>query len=556
MKNLKTLLLFFLTLFLLNLSCSKDDSIDTKSEQTLEEELLEIYTLQYELTNQFLDTKNDYDDEIAHQDAVLEWIRQRPDVAEVEMYDFTYYTIKHTNGINTVVSFIKETEDHASATRGAGSFDGTLMEYSANALNNENKIITNKNVLVLCPFVNFMYDGDKTVKGRRKKITEIKEQFAEANADFNVTYKINDAADVQAFSDLEDYGFIIMATHGSITGVSVAGTFVVDEAKDMTTPNKVNFSPIDEKKKALIKSGYLNPVARVEYSIDGTSKMSFGTEYELTFPYFATLGLKMDDSILYGAFCYSGYKGGLLGKALAKQGLKTYYGFGYAETESEFSRPISNVASWDAEKILIDNLTKDFDSTGVAHLIDNVKPLTDDDFWRRTAGKNRLERLFGVTGPQPLSQWLAKDYYYENCKNDEESIFKASIDIVGNDTRQFEVKYTNIRPNADGEGSLAISVRTEADGTNTSASVDLRTYEFKGVGTYPIGKASRSNEGWDALIVFNETAHWNSFDPPSGSITFTDVCETYVKGTFSFSARLSGSTRTLQVNNGEFVANF
>lgn len=139
----------------------------------------------------------------------------------------------------------------------------------------------------------------------------------------------------------------------------------------------------------------------------------------------------------------------------------------------------------------------------------------------------------------------------EVCDNEEESIFKATIETDG--SRQFEVQHATYNPNA---GGVLISARSEADGTFTSSQIRLRTFNYKGVGTYPIGKASEFNEGWDATLVFNNTAHWNSEDPPSGSITITEECATYIKGTFSFTARISTGSRKAEITNGKFVINF
>jgi hypothetical protein len=142
------------------------------------------------------------------------------------------------------------------------------------------------------------------------------------------------------------------------------------------------------------------------------------------------------------------------------------------------------------------------------------------------------------------------------CENIEESVFKANIEIAGVDTREINVKHVIYSPNVEGAGSLLISARVEADGKFTSASIRLRTFNYKGVGTYPVGEASGSNEGWDALVVFNENSHWISYDPPSGSITITEECTTYIKGTFNITVKQRSSTGKAEINSGEFVINF
>lgn len=166
--------------------------------------------------------------------------------------------------------------------------------------------------------------------------------------------------------------------------------------------------------------------------------------------------------------------------------------------------------------------------------------------YRKDKGRNGNSRfLQTVEGTINIS---------EPCKNEEESIFKASFEINGL-TRQFE-GFNNILRGDNGNGYIVITgTGAITDAGFQAPKIVLRTFNYKGVGTYPIGKADEFNEGWDAALVLNGNAFWKSFDPPSGTITITEECTTYIKGTFSFTARISGS-RTAEITNGNFVSNF
>ncbi|WP_456441690.1 DUF6252 family protein, partial [Psychroserpens sp.] len=192
---------------------------------------------------------------------------------------------------------------------------------------------------------------------------------------------------------------------------------------------------------------------------------------------------------------------------------------------------------------LYKSLFYDKGPTGTAHLFNGAILFEEPGsinkkFWRRNEG------------PLQFKQYGREDYCYEICENEEDLSFTANI--AGLSLEAFEAESFSYSS----QGETIISGRREAGGGFLLHTIQLKTSNYQGVGTYSVGAASQSqsNEDWDANLVINDNFHYNSYDSPSGHITITEECETYIKGTFSFSARRD--TTDIEITNGNFVINF
>jgi hypothetical protein len=96
-------------------------------------------------------------------------------------------------------------------------------------------------------------------------------------------------------------------------------------------------------------------------------------------------------------------------------------------------------------------------------------------------------------------------------------------------------------------------------GTNTSnaSSIVLSIPSPAKKGDYDLGGFANTKIGSVTIggEAFTTPFSTNINDTPTGKVTITDVTDTQVKGTFSFTAKSTSTTSTANVTNGRFTAN-
>lgn len=398
----KQLLLVAGLLMILFFGCKKD-----KGSEDIKQDIKNYYSLQNKIAKQFQATISDtITDEYAHSERLLAWIRQQPDVVEATMHDVYVFDVKHTNGFSGNIMFRPKQTDLRLATRGAGSkTDGKLHAFNTS---DDEKIITNKNVLII---IQTSYDFYGGFTG--KQINDLLDLFEYSEIDFNVTLRQDEG--INAFLDLSDFGIILIATHGTPTGLSSGSdVFETGGGRLIAFSDDVEVADLPDDAASRLRSGDYKLTSLWQYEAL-TREMTLDiVSYELTFSFFQSLPVQLDNTVMIGNYCYSGIQNGIMGQVLAPKGLKTFYGYAY---NTGRSGTVTNDLCWRAEDTIITNLIAR-DTTGIAHLAyNNTIALSDTCYWNDLTPHKKqryAERNF-IFSPQTLNHYLDKGYHFDDC---------------------------------------------------------------------------------------------------------------------------------------------
>lgn len=392
-------------LCLLFAACKKEEGSDD-----IKADIKTFYSLQNKIAAEFQATLSDtITDEFAHSERLLAWIQQQPDVEEAVMHWLYVFDVKHKNGLSGNILFTpKQTDVHLMTRGGGGGTDGRLHAFKTS---DEDKIITNKNVLVIVQSASDFYAPYCRLPDA-KHIQTVLDLFEYADIDFDVTLKVDEG--LSAFMNMSDYGIIIINTHGTPTGLC-SGEDIFNTENLVSFLNDVEVADLPDNAASRLRNEELKLTSFWEYE-KATNDMTIkNASYELTFNFFQSLPVQFDNTVLIGNYCYSGIQNGIMGDILAPKGLKSFYGYGYA---NGIAYPVTNHLAWRAEDTIITNLII-LDTTGIAHLANNTTQLQDDKFWQNNVAQSPtyLERLASrfITGPQTLNHHLDPGYHFEKC---------------------------------------------------------------------------------------------------------------------------------------------
>jgi len=385
-----------------------------KKEETSEDikaDIKTFYSLQNSIAKEFQATLSDtITDEIAHSERLLAWIQQQPDVEEAVMHWIYVFDVKHTNGLSGNILFTPKQTDSRLITRGGGgAADGSLRLLKTS---DDDKIITNKNVLVIAQYARDFYAPYANCLPPCKHIQTMLDLFEYADIEFEVTLKVDEG--LSAFMDMSDYGIILINTHGTPTGLA-SGEDIFYTDNLVAFSNDVEVADLPENAAAWLRDGEFKLTSFWEYE-KATQEMTIkNASYELTFSFFQSLPVQFDNTVLIGNYCYSGIQNGIMGDILETKGLKSFYAYGYNNGRSN---PVTNELCWRAEDTIITNLIAR-DTTGIAHLAYNTIQLDDTLYWKEKYPfphmSQRLAEKFFIFGPQTLNHYLDPGYYFEKC---------------------------------------------------------------------------------------------------------------------------------------------
>ncbi len=405
MSAQKFLLVIFIS-FLFTTCKKNEDSggggTDIKSE------IKAFYALQNQIAAEFKATLSDtITDEIAHSERLLAWIEQLPEVKEVIMHSIYVFDVKHNNGLSGNIIFARKEATVRKATRGGYGSTGGITQFLKS--NDGDKIIENKKVLIIVQYASDFYQP-YCPSGDVRHIQTTLDLFEFSDIDFEVTVKVNEG--IAAFLDMSDYGFILINTHGTSTGV-MSGEDIFYTNNLISFSNDVEVADVSPDMAAQLRSEELKLTTYWEYEAATQDLTIKNASYELTFSFFQSLPVTFDNTVLLANYCYSGVQNGILGTILEQKGLKTFYGYGYTNGEAY---PVTNDMCWRAEDTIISNLIAR-DTTGIAHLANNITQLEDSLFWSRFSPsmQQRLADKYSIFGAQKLNHYLDKGYKYDKC---------------------------------------------------------------------------------------------------------------------------------------------
>ncbi|WP_152611361.1 hypothetical protein [Psychroserpens mesophilus] len=476
--------------------------------------------------------------------------------------DTGYLHVTTYKGFTSSIQIDEVDENGKSLYRGAESGTSALKTFRTQQLNSDcvNKIENKKVLLFAAAHDDFYYTGEYE--------TRVVNLIQNSDLDLEVTVLKEEQCTWEVTKTFDQYGMVVLDTHGSPTHVQLGNDLSFNPQNIPTTRQEFINALVDqlgtETVLAIINRS-LGVSIYYKYNPNTVLDNLWG-EYMNNQNIKRTLNLtskgirsvlpNLDNTIVFSNACYSGFnafsyinhRGNTVNTdpiqpAWMSKNPIAYYGY-EAATGGVSYRVLDEPTCKTSADSLFKSLFYDKEPTGSAHLFYGTTLYEEP-------GSNTKDFQRINYGPLYFKQYGNEDYCYETCENEEDSYFTASIS--GLSLEEFEAESFNYYANAQGEGSLLLSGRREADGVFLSHTINLRTFNYQGVGTYPVGAASESNEGWDASLVIHNNIYYDSFDPPTGFVTITEECDTYIKGVFSVLVRRDGTEVTL---NGNVFINF
>lgn len=349
-----------------------------------------------------------------------DWIKTQPNVTDVEWLDSSYIRITMQSGLKGVFMINIVGPDSISLTRGGSkhpSGNDPLPLVKAN------HVITNKSVLLFSPFVG-RSRGDLYSKG---ELDELADKIRTSGKGISVTVLENDECTVEKMETFQNYGIVILDTHGLpdcfVTGHVIHGLSILTDTTDASIRNYMNSMIPDGYAKALRGEFLFADLHEMGNFANWQKYLSRKQNYDIDYLLFATSEFvshlpAMTGTIIVGNMCYSGWnnvgtvtKPGLgkyivtspIKKAFTSRSPIAYYSYGFPDGTSDI---VDNDFGKQMEDTLLRSLIIDGDSTGNAYLNASGDPFTP----RQTLNHNISRDLpFTLTG--------SNDYGFDDCVN-------------------------------------------------------------------------------------------------------------------------------------------
>ena len=257
------------------------------------------------------------------------WLESQPGVSSVEKGGSTSLLINYSSGLKGGLVYSVLNSSGQITTRGGYGGDdsprrdakipaerqttGTTYNKSNVSYNNTDdpmadpNAIGNRNVLIYAPFENAFAPFNE----RQNIINRLNQSECKG---FNITSLTNQNATVSAVNTFINYGYIVLATHGS-QGKSFATGEVVDTTAAIYTSTY----------KALLQAGKLAIWANM--TINSTGGVNVQADiYAIVSPYISSISGSFPNSVILNNSCESTMNPDL-GNAFLGKGAQTYYGY-------------------------------------------------------------------------------------------------------------------------------------------------------------------------------------------------------------------------------------
>ncbi len=259
---------------------------------------------------------------------VVTWLQSQPGVAAVSSDGTSNIEILYTSNVYGGLVFAQEDASGSIITRGGvltqddrrknyrpipvrsqttGTIDESKIPYRVSKPSDlDPTIIGNRNVMIYAPF-----EAAFAPQNEGQKIVGI---LNSSDFEFEITYLTNQNATINALNNLTDYGYVVLATHGS-QGKSFSTGEVVD----------TNSASYQNQYKAMIKAGKLAIWKNIVIKIDGTTNVKSDV-YAIRFPFISDIPGTFANSVILNNSCESTMNNDLENAFIGK-GAKTYYGY-------------------------------------------------------------------------------------------------------------------------------------------------------------------------------------------------------------------------------------
>ena len=421
MKSVKSpILLSFLILFFLS-TCKKEDANSPASSGD-EESVYQLHQKIEEATDIIFDLgeKNNYNPYQA-MGAACQKLLDDPAIEKVQMVDSAYLYIT-MNGLTQTLHLNAVDEDGQSLYRGSKNGQGPLgRNKKEDFVLCQNTMKNNKVLCVVAELEDFYFNDRKVYKSM------VIDKLEGAGLDLEVTAKYAEECTFEILSTLDEYGLVIIETHGLPDGFYMS-KWQTKETIDNLDDLKSLFLQFNSNEAwnllltgdlALGNSFKVNPNDNAWWTKDKeTFSQNFSSSTQITSKMIRSLNIDLSETILLGNMCYSGYNSSFLWNPFKKENTGNvdpikpafltknplaYYHYSnvnYAGVEVAFE--VSDKFAKQCEDSLIKSFFYDQDSTLNAHLFANTsigidKPYRDDHPLRATYDYFNLFNFVGKT---------------------------------------------------------------------------------------------------------------------------------------------------------------
>lgn len=289
------------------------------------------------------------------------WLEGQPGVQSVQTDGTSSMEIIYTSGVYGGLIFAQEDENGSIITRGGiiddkrrtsrqiplrfqtrGEIDESkipIRTFKPSEL--DPKIIGNRNVMIYAPF-----EAAFAPWNEAQNIINI---LNSSDFKFEVTHLSNQSADIASLSNLTDYGYVILATHGS-----GGRAFSTGETVD------TNSSKYKDQYKALLKANKLAIWKNIIISKTGGTSVKADV-YAVRYPYVSDLAGKFPNAVILNNSCESTMNSDLENAFIGK-GAKTYFGY---------SKIVSSRFCVEMADSLTRRLAKELKNTGESFIAGN-----------------------------------------------------------------------------------------------------------------------------------------------------------------------------------------
>ncbi len=418
---LKKLSIALITVMLI-LSCNKDDSDNNSDISQLEQTFFETFNIYNSAIDRLVELGSieNLNPNEALRQLALE-LENTPNITNISMFQNDYLYIETFNTYTSIISLNEKNEDGLSVFRG-GDKNGTFQALRSS--NNCDNIIENKNVLLFAPEIDDFYGSDAFYD-------QIAEYVRALDDELIVTVLKRDECSPEIMKTFNEYGFVIMDTHGTPDGIFIGLNYQPEDDINSTFDLRGSIvNQIGQANYDLLVSGELRLQVHMDFtpfSLDNWwEEVSASLEYdiEITSKGVRTHMPNLSNTILMGNQCFSGWASTTsyenpslnisaripdpIRNPIMEKNPLTYYA--YVAGNTDFSYEVNNDFAIQMERAVFDELFAEQDCTGEAHLFDNtdfyVDPLT-------VSGPDASINY--PYGGCTFKQFGLEDYRFENC---------------------------------------------------------------------------------------------------------------------------------------------
>lgn len=403
-----------LVLLLFASGCKKDEA----NKEEVGEKLAEVLTVLSGASAVYDENFVNPEDSIDALDAMGQWIIDQDAVEEAYYVGINSVEITFKNGLRSSILLTEVDANGQHLTRGGG-YGSSLTAFKTTAAREK---IKNEKVLVLNPFINEFYFGSYNKASN----------FRLDGQPMEVDVFNGSEVGFAQLNSMDDYGLTIFNTHGLTYGFFLYKLFDQPQNPEIKNWGKIEALALLDQAGAVDIDKVAN--GEVELALNLQFEAEFGVTVKqvigmvVTTKYIRNSGMDLTDAVVYGNFCYSGYTyegSGFhnMSEAFRSLNAATYYGYAF---ETGFSIPVENEYAKRMEDSIIANLANRADTTGAAHLANNITRQFDLTYvasnLKDKVVKGRAVRLTATSGtpnnnqfPFYFNQYFDGNYTYRDC---------------------------------------------------------------------------------------------------------------------------------------------